>query len=162
MTDNSDLILQYFGYLITDFYFHVEAKRFEPQVMGNALVMYKSSSVGIEIVIDRSQVLIALGDKMDSREKWFEYSDVLHYFSPSEVAYPDLSKLFKEKRANHDSNADTWDEVLEFQLNRLAVMLRQYCEPILKGDLSMKKEIKEIENKRVTEMLKRFNNPQQG
>jgi hypothetical protein len=158
LTDRSDLIIQYFNYLIKEFDFNIEKKEFDPNMMGNAYVIFRSARVEIEIVIDRDQVLISLGDRKKSREKWFNYSDVLKLFAPSEVAYSDLEDLFNEKRANHISNADTWDEVIEVQLDRLAVMLRRYCEPILKGDFSMKKDIKQIEEKRVSEMLKRFNN----
>ena len=159
LIDRSDLIIQHFVYLIKEYDFIIENKEFDPSSMGNAFVIFKSSRVGIEIVIDRNQVLIALGDQTEPRENWLDYNDVLHYFAPLEVAYSNLDKLFDEKRANNRSNTDTWDEVLEFQLNRVGFMLRRYCEPILKGDLSMIKDIKEIEEKRVTEMLKRWNNP---
>jgi hypothetical protein len=146
MVDRSDLIIQYFGYLINEFGFRVEQKVFDPQTMGNAFVVFESSEIGIEIVIDRNQVLIKLGDKMEPREKWFEFSDVLKYFSPSEEAY-----IFYEKTEDH-----TWDEAIEAQLKRLAIIVLQYCEPILRGRLEMKKELKAIEEKRVAKMLKRF------
>jgi hypothetical protein len=154
MMDNSDLIIQYFGYLITEFGFSVEK---DPHAMGNAFAIFKSSQVGIEIVIDRSQVLIALGDPMEARKKWLDYSYVLEYLSPSAVAYLDIAQLFDERRAHHTSNKDTWDEVLEFQLRGLASMLRQYCEPILKGEPGMKQVIKEIKEKDFAEMLKHLN-----
>jgi hypothetical protein len=144
MIDRSDLIIQYFGYLISEFGFYIEKKEFDPQMMGNAFVLFKSSKVGIEIVIDRNQVLIALGDQMEPRGKWFEFSDVVTYFSPTKVAY-----IFYEKSENMK-----WAEAVEAQLRRVALILRQFCEPILKGDLGMKKEIKEIEKKRVAEWLK--------
>jgi hypothetical protein len=144
--------------LTTEFDFWVVDKVFDPQTMGNAFVRYKSSRVGIEIVIDRDQLLIVLGDQMEPREKWFGYSYVLEYFAPAEIAYLDVGQLFNEKRANHTSNADTWKEVIEYQLQRVSSMLRQYCEPILRGNFDMKKEIKEIEQKNVTEMLNRWKN----
>jgi hypothetical protein len=153
MADRSDLILQYFGYLITEYDFSVEEKVFDPGMMGNAFVKLKSSLVGIEIVIDRDQVLITLGDPMEPREKWIEYSAVLQYFAPSEVAYSDPAQLFNEKRANNPSNKETWEDVVETQLRRIASMFRQYCETILNGKLGMKNVIEEIKEKNRIEML---------
>jgi len=153
MPVRSDLILQYFGYLITEFNFSVEKKVFDPGTMGNAFVIFISSQVGIEIVIDRDQLLMTMGDPMEPREKRIEYSAVLQYFAPSEVAYSDPAQLFNEKRANHLSNKETWDEVVETRLHRVAFMLRRYCEPILNGKLGIKKVIEEIKEKNRIEML---------
>jgi hypothetical protein len=117
---------------------------YDPEMMGNAIVVFKSSKAGIDVVIDRNQVLMTLGDPMESRNEWFEFSNVLKYFAPSlESAY-----VFTEKTVEN-----TWDEVIETQLDRLALILRQYCEPILRGDLSMKEEIKKIQENRKAESL---------
>lgn len=156
MTDRSDLIIQYFGFLISNYNYFVTEKKFDPQVMGNAFVIFKSSRIGIEIVIDRDQVLITLGDREEPKEKWFDFCDVLQYFNPVEVAYSDIDQLFNEKRAKHNSNEDTWNEVIDVQLQRLGFLLGEYCEPILKGNLDMKKELKVIEKRRVEEFINKL------
>jgi hypothetical protein len=76
MTDRSDLILQNFGYLITEFGFSIAEKEFDPSMMGNAFIIFKSSQIGIEIVIDRNQVLIALGDPTEPRKKWAWFKNI--------------------------------------------------------------------------------------
>jgi hypothetical protein len=152
MVDRTDWIIQYFGYLIHDYDFHVERKDFTPQMMGNAFVIFKSSKIGIEVVIDRNQVLISMGDQSETREKWFEFSDVLANFAPSEVPY-----IFYERTDNI-----SWDEAIMSQLSRTSILLRHYCEPMLMGELGMKKEITEIEEKRVAEMLRRLEEKYKG
>ena len=147
MSDRADLIVQHFGYLINDYGFRIERKEFDPQTMGNAVVVFKSSKFGIEIVIDRNQVLISIGEQLDPRMQWFEFSDVVKYYAPdAEAVY-----VFPDKTAEN-----TWDEVVEIQLRRLATILRQYCELLLKGESWMKEEIKKIEKKRASEILKKF------
>jgi hypothetical protein len=148
MSNHADLIIHYFSYLVSDYGFRVEQREFDLATMGNAFVIFKSSRIGIEIVIDRNQVLLTLGDQMDSRKDWFEFSNVLRYFAPLlENAY-----IFTEKTDNI-----SWDEAVEIQLNRLASILRQYCEPLLNGDFSMRAGIEKIQKNRKTELLEEFN-----
>ncbi len=146
MSDRSDLVIQYFNYLILEFGFHIEQKEFDPQIMGNTLITFISPEIGIEIVIDKNQVLLTIGDQKEIKEKWLEFTDVIHYFSPSEVPY-----IFYTQ-----TDTVSWDEAVEAQLKRVAFMLRQYCTPLLQGDLTMKEKIKKIEAIRVSNMLERY------
>jgi len=144
MSDRADMLVHYFGYLVSDYDFRVEEKRYDPQVMGNAVVRFASPKLGVEIVVDRNQVLMSLGDPADVRKEWFEFSNVLRYFAPSvENAY-----IFPEKTAEN-----TWDEIIQAQASRLADILRQYCDQLLKGDLSMKVSIAKIQAARRLELL---------
>jgi hypothetical protein len=153
MTNRSDLIVQYFGFLVSEYEFRIEEKEFSPQAMGNAVVVFMSSAVGVEIVVDRDQVLIRMGSKKDQRKLWFEFSDVLKYFAPSiEKAY-----IFPEKTLEN-----TGDEIVESQIKRLSSILRQHCEPFLKGDLSSKNRIKLFEEKRTAELLEYLNSTPRG
>ena len=146
MLNHDDLIIRHFKFLMDEYGYHIEEKEFSPEAMGNAYVTFKSELIGIEIVIDRNQVLVTIGDQLQPRAEWFEFTDTLKYFAPLEIPYE-----FGEK-----TGANTWEDVIEFQLSRLATIFRQYCDPLLKGDLSMKAEIQLIEDKRVDEMLKRY------
>lgn len=148
MIDRADLIVKYFNYLVSEYGFRIEQKEFAPEVMGNAVVVFKSPTVGVEIVVDRDQVLVSMGDQKELRRQWFEFSDVLKHFAPSiKEAY-----IFPEK-----TSENTWNEVVEIQMRRLADILRQYCEPFLKGDLSGKEQIKQIEEKRTAELFEYLN-----
>ena len=147
MLDRSDLLLRYFGYLVNDFGFELERKQFDPGAMGNAVLVFKSRTVSIEIVVDRNDVLISIGDPLDRRWDWFEFTDVMKYYAPEiPTAY-----VFPQKTSDN-----TWDEMVEIQVDRLSKMLRQYCEPLLKGEPLMKRELKQIENERVTKRYGKF------
>jgi hypothetical protein len=148
MTDRADLIVTHFSYLIEEYGFRTAQKVFDPDVMGNAFVVFESAKTGIEIVVDRNQAFIKIGDVLEPSREWLEFSDVVKYFAPS----IDSPYIFTEKTATI-----TWDEAVEIQLRRLALILRQNCEPLLKGDFRMRDEIKKIEEKRVTEMLAELN-----
>jgi hypothetical protein len=147
MQNRSDLIVKKFEYLIVEYGFEVKEKNFDPEAMGNAYVIFMSLKNGIEIVVDRNDVLIAIGDSAEPRQDWFEFSDVVGYYAPSmESVYH-----FPEKTEDQ-----TWDEFVEVQLDRLSGTLRQICEPLLRGESLKKKEIKKIEEQRVSDMFGKF------
>src|SRR5574341_1025844 len=79
----ADLVKQHFKYLTDDYGFAVALETYSPMVMGNASVDFESSKTRIEIVLDRSQVLIALGPIDRPRREWFEFSDVVQFFAPT-------------------------------------------------------------------------------
>ena len=145
-----DLVEQYFHYLIDDYGFSVVAERYSPKYMGNAQVVYESSSVGISIVLDRGEVLINLGPRSRPRHDWFEFTDVVHYFAPNlEPVY-----VFPQDQFPHEVMDPR--VIQDFQVSRLAQIMHQHCEPILRGDLSMQTRIQELEGNRAAEMLEEF------
>jgi hypothetical protein len=129
MTDRTDWIIQYFSYLVNEYGFHVQEKEFSPEVMGNAYVLFISSKTGIEVVIDRNQVFISMGDQSEAKEKWLDIRDVLKKLAPSEVAF-----VLYEK-----TDEMTWDEAVKAQLSRTSILLHRCCVPLLIGELGMKK-----------------------
>lgn len=147
MNDRAIMIRKYFYYLIEDYGFSVERMEFDPQAMGNAVLIFISSWLGIEIVVDRNQVLLSIGEHRAPREQWFEFLDVVKYFAPCE----NIEYIFPEKTSNN-----TWDEVVEIQLARLADILQRYCKPLLNGESLRITEIKKIEQKRVSELEGKF------
>ncbi len=148
MINPDDLIIQYFRYLISDFGFHVAKREFNPTKTGTAFVVFRSSGVGIEIATDRNEVSIRIGDGMDPTKSWFEFGTALKYYAPSiENAYE-----YPEYKPG-----DTWEDIVLPQLNRLAKMLREYCEPLLKGDLSGKEAIMKIAKEGEAKMIAQLN-----
>lgn len=144
MKNPLDIIKKHFEYLIDEYNYQIANEEFSPQAMGNAYITYLSPAVGVQIVIDRSQVLINIGDIVDNIKEWFDFSDVIKFFNPS-IKDP---YIFIEK-----SDKNTEDDIITLQVERLASALRQDCEPLLKGELWMKENIKGLEKKRVAEML---------
>lgn len=147
MINRAEMIVQKFDYLINEYGFHITRKEFDAQSFGNTIVVFTSSKYGIEIVIDRNQVLISIGESSEPRVEWFDFSDVVKYYAP----YAEEPYDFPEKTAER-----TWDAVVEIQLRRLSAILHQYCETLLKGEDWIKEEVKKIEEKRAAEMLKKF------
>lgn len=144
MSENifSQLVKQHFGYLTSKYNFKICSDRFFPDVMGNAEVTFKSPKTGFQIVLDRNQVLAKIGQVNKSERDWFVFSDVISYFSPDvENAY-----VFPDDFSNYE-------QALEIQIERIANMIRDYCEPLLLGDFSMSDAIKEIEKRRVEKFL---------
>ena len=149
MKNPLNIIKNDFEYLVREYNYHIEKEEFSPQTMGNAYVTYSSASVGIRVTIDRSQVLINIGDVSDNANEWFDFSDVIRFFDPSiENPY-----VFIEK-----TNENTTEDIVEAQVERLASILRKNCDAII-SELWMKEKIKVIERKRVTEMLEKLKKP---
>ncbi len=147
MKNHAEMIVEDFHYLIKDFGFYIIRQEFDPMVMGNAVVLFGSTTIGIEIVIDRNQALISIGDIEDPRNKWFEFFDVVNYYAREKGK----SYLFPEKTPEN-----TWDDVVNIQLKRLSAILKEDCLVLLKGEPLQKSEIQEIENKRVAELRRKF------
>lgn len=109
----------YFSFLY-DLGFSVKEKiEVDPQSMGNGYFIFMSSLTGIEIVLDRGQVLIRIGKASQETKEWIEWSIVLSAYSPAEQAY------------DFELDIDT-------QAKRLSELLKKYCMELLKGDFSKK------------------------
>ena len=147
MTNRSDLIVQYFNYLISEYGYQIAEKEFNPDAMGNAYVIFMSSKIGIEVTIDRNNVFIAIGEHSHPRREWFEFSDVIKYFAPSIKNVYDFPEKTEEQ---------SWDSIVEIQLNNLATMLHRYCKPLLGGEIWLNDEFKNNEEKRLVEILSRL------
>jgi hypothetical protein len=151
MISLDSLIKQHFQYLIDTYGYYIDHEQYSTEVMGNAEIVYKSAQTGISIIVDRSQVLLNIGNISWSERDWFEFSDVVHYFSPK------IEFVYAFQNDNQDAQVD-----IEGQIKWAAIMLMQYCDPILRGDFSMQREIREIEKRRVAKLLKHFNNLSKG
>jgi len=148
MNNPLDIIKRHFEYLIREYNFQIISEKFSPQIMGNTYITYCSASIGVRVTIDRSQVLINIGDILDSTKEWFDFSDVITFFNSSiENPYIFIEKTYKNKE----------EDIIEPQVERLASLLHQNCDAMLKGELRMKEKIKDIEKKRIAELLVKFN-----
>src|SRR5574341_202132 len=145
MSDPTEFIKRCFHYLVDEYDFSIDHERFSPEVLGNAKVVFVSASTAVKVVIDRSQVLLNIGELSWPEKDWFEFGDVVQFFNPN------LKEVY-------DFSGDSLDNpaYIDSQTKRLAILLRQYCEPLLRGDFSMQNKIREIEKKRVAEMLEHF------
>jgi hypothetical protein len=145
MTSPINLIKQEFQFLLDEFNFSVEHEMYSYETMGNALVIFKSPTTIVKVVVDRSQAFLTIGMVSWPDREWFEFIDVVHFFAPElENVY-----AFEGKQLSEHPNVET-------QIGHIAFLLCQYCKPLLLGDFSMQDKIKEIETKRVSDMLSQF------
>lgn len=150
MKNHAEMIVEYFHYLVEDFGFSITQQEYDPITMGNAVVVFASNTIGIEVVIDRDQALISVGDIADRRYVWFEFFDVVNYYTHEKCK----SYIFPEKTPDN-----TWDELVDAQLKRLSVILKEDCLPLLEGATLNKPEIQKIQNSRAAELRRKFNLP---
>lgn len=144
----SALVKKHFGYLMDEYGFTVTRESYHPEFMGNAQVVFESRLVGIDIVCDRNQVLIALGLLSQVRRDWLEFANVVRIFAPEvETVY-----IFPEDFSNREA-------ALETQISRLAQLMRQHCGPVLKGDFSAPNQARQAEHDRTTAWLKEMQKP---
>jgi hypothetical protein len=144
-TPTNELIKKHFNYLINDYGFSIDREEHSTEQMGNAYIVYVSRAIAIMIVVDRSQVLLNLGEPSWPEREWFEFTDVVSFFNSS------ITEVYNFSESPIDHRA-----YVEKQVQYLAYILRVNCEPLLRGDFSMQNQIREIEQKRVLEMLESF------
>jgi len=130
-----------FQYLVDDYGFSIANERYDPQSFGNSLVEFRSETTAIRLILDRSQVLVDLGPISWNPNSWFSLSSVMEFLAPEagESAY-----VFPE----------TWEsyyDMIDWQVNRLAHILRRYCSLVLTGQFDAWEELerrrrKEAEN----------------
>jgi hypothetical protein len=135
MTNRDDLIVQYFEYLVNEYGFRITRKERDPRPSWNAVVVFESSKIGVQVAVEMDEVAIHMGDCSDLVYDWFSFSNIMKYYAPH------IKEVYVPTRKTTET---TWDDVVETQLVRLSGLLREYCEPLLKGENLAKGEIKKI------------------
>jgi hypothetical protein len=137
-----ELVQEKFNFLIIEYGFHFVSFNRDSLNFGNSLIRLESDEVGINIILDRSQISIHIGQLSKPDDDWFDFVDLLQYFAPkikTPYIYPE--NLIGNERIN-------------FQMDRLSQLIKQYCAPIINGDFSMAKKIQKIKLNRIKEMIK--------
>mgnify|MGYP000219498111 CR=1 FL=1 len=137
---------QHFHYLIDDYGFSVVDERYEPEAFGNSLIQFRSSAIDIMVVLDRGQVLIDVSPYPRLSNYQFGLATVVKFLAPeaNEPVY-----IFPE-------TWEDYDDMIEWQLTRLARMLRQYCAPVLRGEFSDWETMNECRKKEAEEEYRRL------
>ncbi len=132
----SNAINKYFNFLF-DYGFSVYEKEEYSTAFGNGYYRFKSNITGIEIVLDRGQVLMVIGKILQERRDWLEWSLILKVYAPNIKPYD-------------------FEISVESQVKRISELLQQYCVTLLSGDFSDERLIAGIEDERGKQFLKRF------
>ncbi len=116
-------IQSHFRFLIDEFGFSIIEARYE-QEMGNAIVIFAKNTTRIEVVRDRSNALISLGDEKLDRWDWVEFAEAIKFLTgKQERVYLTTS-----------SNTPVSDDV---QVSHLATLMRAHCIQLLSGKMSV-------------------------
>ena len=130
-------INNYFDFLF-DYGFSIYDKvEYDSDAFGNGYYRFRSETVGLEIVLDRGQVLMAVGKISQDRRDWLEWSHVLKAYASDVKAYD-------------------FDVDIETQVKRISELIQQYCTKLLGGNFGDESLLREIENTYGKNILKRF------
>lgn len=134
----TERVKEEFRYLVEEYGFSVADERYDRDAFGNSLVDFQSSKVTIRVLLDRGEVTIGVGPYPLSSDYWFDLSSVLEFLSvhTSEPAY-----VFPEEW-------DSYDDMVDWQVSRLAHLLQQCCSSVLRGEFTEWKEMDEIRRKK--------------
>ena len=110
-------INQYFSFLF-DWGFSIKEKEDEnTNLFGNGYYIFVSNRVGIEIVLDRGDVLMSIGKIGQARTDWLDWSIILAAFDTQ-------------------TNAYEFELSVEAQVKHLGELLHLHGFEILRGDFS--------------------------
>ena len=133
-------INNYFDFLNKYGFSIIEKEEINPSAMGNGYYRFMSETTGIEIVLDRGQVLMKIGKSQQDRKDWLEWSIVLEAYAPNVKAY--------------DFELD-----IDSQAKRISELLKQYCTKLLEGQFNNERLLNTIEDKLGRGFQKRFSQP---
>lgn len=115
MSEFPKAVNSYFNFL-TYYDFSVSEKvEIDSGVFGNGYFTFKSKTIGIEIVLDRGQVLMSVGRSDQKKQDWLDWSQVLAIYAPNLIAYD-------------------FELTIDSQVKRLSDLLKKYCKKLLEGD----------------------------
>ena len=133
----SNAINKYFNFLLDSGFSIYDKVEFDTGAFGNGYYRFKSDKVGLEIVLDRGQVLMVVGKVAQDRRDWLEWVHVLKAYAPDIKAY--------------EFNID-----IDLQVRRISELLQQYCTELLDGDFGDKNLLREIEDSYGKNFLRQY------
>jgi hypothetical protein len=120
-------VMRHFRHLIDDYGLQVSSRRYDPDVMGNSVIILKSTKLSIQVLLDRGQVTLDMAAPSASVGPWFSLVRVLKCLgvegSEAEYEFPETW--------------DNYDAMIDLQVVRLARLVQQYCGDIVSGKLSI-------------------------
>ena len=122
----------HFEYLIRDYGFQEEIRRV-PEIFGDRVVDYQSDDVGVELLLDRGEVAVRIGPRSDSPEKWIDIRFLLPFVVPE----------IDEPVYVYPAEGDSCEAQVEWQIARLARLVRHYLTPVLRGEFTRWEEVVE-------------------
>lgn len=130
-------ITMYFSFLNNYGFSVIEKEEINTGTFGNGYFVFMSKATGIEVVLDRGQVLMKIGKSNQNRGDWLEWSIALAAYAPNIKAYD-------------------FDLDIDSQVKRISELLQQFCIKLLEGDFSDESLLNVIEDRIGKGFRKRF------
>lgn len=127
----------YFSFLKSYGFSVIEKEEVNTGAFGNGYFVFVSDAVGIEIVLDRGQVLMKIGKSVQDRQDWLEWTVVIAAYAPEVKAY--------------DFELD-----IDAQVGRISELLQRYCAKLLEGDFNDDRLLRIIDDKIGKDFRERF------
>ncbi|MEM3434463.1 MAG: hypothetical protein QXP27_09885 [Candidatus Methanomethyliaceae archaeon] len=127
-----------FRYLIENYGFLVIDEKYDPEAFGNSLVDFQSDSIVMRVLLDRGQAMVDFRPRAEPSETWYGLDSVIEFLAP-EADEP--TYIFPE----------TWDnyqDMIKWQVDRLANVVQRYCARVLRGEFSEWEEMAEARSRK--------------
>jgi len=136
----NEQVKKQFWYLIEDYGFSVVDERYNPEAFGNSLVDFQSNSIVMRVLLDRGEVTVDFRPRTGPSNSWYDLGSVVEFLAPEadEPIY-----IFPETWGNYQ-------DMINWQVDRLAKVVQQYCARVLRGEFSGWEEIAETRNRKAT------------
>lgn len=123
----TELVKNHFHFLIAEFGFSNLNEDYNLRVSSDRLVEFRSEATIVIVVDDKYSVCVHVGPVLEPPIAQVELTTVISFLAPDEqvsayISPPEL-KGQPQKR-------------IRYQVEKKALLLKQYCEPFLKGDFS--------------------------
>jgi hypothetical protein len=125
----SELVRHHFQYLVADYGFSIVALRGREVNPGNVM-NYESDRVGVEIRVMRAEVSVTIGTQSDPPDVWVDIGHLIPY-------------LFPERDEPVYIYPESPDDQIEWQVKRIARLIRQTLDSVLRGEFTQWNEVRE-------------------
>jgi hypothetical protein len=123
----SQMIRKHFEYLINEYHFSIREEYYGSEPFGDALIEFWSSTTIVSIRLDRLDIIVLIGPFGEEEAARLSLEVIIDFLTHGEIKLLNTSVNSRE----------SFESRIEFLLKRYAYLLRQYCDPILRGDFSI-------------------------
>jgi hypothetical protein len=129
MDDNKFVVMvrRYFSFLIREYGYSTREEIYSHESLGDALVEFWSPATLVSIRLDRFDIILLMGPFGEEKVARLSPEILIDFLTAGK------NKLLE----GHVESGGNLESKLEFELIRYAKVLREYCDPILRGDFSM-------------------------
>jgi len=146
--DFSNKVKEQFQYLTEDYDFSITDEEYYSEGFGNIFVRYRSVSLDIAVGLDRGQVYVDVSPRPPRQDYQFGLPTIIQFTTPGAE---DFTYIYPEE-------PDDPYQRINWQISRVAHLLRKYCSSVLKGEFTGWDEMDEWRRQKVLEVYRGIKN----